>query len=120
MESTIVPLRAELNRTKDQCNKERQGRIAAQQQIAQMKDNIAMLENAHENLDREVKTIPALVESNEILKNDLAQLRRRYKDEKTQMTKHIKTLEGQARYENVMFVICSVLTLVRTSLDHVM
>lgn len=98
VESTIVPLRAELNRTKDQCNKERQGRIAAQQQIAQMKDNMAMLENAHENLDREVKTIPALVESNEILKNDLAQLRRRYKDEKTQMTKHIKTLEGQARY----------------------
>lgn len=95
--STIVPLRAELNRTKDQCNKERTGRIGAQQQIAAMKDQIAMLENANENLDREVKTIPALTESNEILKNDLAQLRRRYKEEKAQMAKHIKGLEGQSR-----------------------
>lgn len=92
-----MPLRAELNRTKEQCNKERTGRVAAQQQIAQLKDQVAMLENANENLDREVKTIPALAESNEILKNDLAQLRRRYKDEKAAMTKHIKTLEGQSR-----------------------
>lgn len=74
-----MPLRAELNRTKDQCNKERMGRLAAQQLVAQMKDQIAMLENANENLSREVKTIPALAESNEILKNDLSQLRKRYK-----------------------------------------
>jgi hypothetical protein len=79
VESSIVPLRAELNRTKDQCNKERMGRLAAQQLVAQMKDQIAMLENANENLNREVKTIPALTESNEILKNDLSQLRKRYK-----------------------------------------
>jgi chromosome segregation ATPase len=79
VESSIVPLRAELNRTKDQCNKERMGRLAAQQLVAQMKDQIAMLENANENLSREVKTIPALTESNEILKNDLSQLRKRYK-----------------------------------------
>jgi len=93
----VVPIRAELNRVKDQCNKERMGRLAAQQQLAGMKDQIAMLEQANENLDREVKTIPALAESNEILKNDLAQLRRRFKEEKTQMSKHIKQLESQAR-----------------------
>jgi len=97
VESSIVPLRNELNRTKEQCNKERAGRLAAQQQIAQMKDQINMLENANENLDRDVKTIPALSESNEILKNDLSQLRRRYKEEKAQMQKHIKALEGQSR-----------------------
>eukprot|EP00598_Pedospumella_elongata_P002037 CAMPEP_0184986466 /NCGR_PEP_ID=MMETSP1098-20130426/16896_1 /TAXON_ID=89044 /ORGANISM="Spumella elongata, Strain CCAP 955/1" /LENGTH=507 /DNA_ID=CAMNT_0027510741 /DNA_START=164 /DNA_END=1687 /DNA_ORIENTATION=+ len=97
VESSVVPIRAELNRVKDQCNKERMGRLAAQQQLAGMKDQIAMLEQANENLDREVKTIPALAESNEILKNDLAQLRRRFKEEKTQMTKHIKQLENQAR-----------------------
>ena len=44
MESSIVPIRAELNRTKEQCNKERQGRLQAQQQVAAMRDQISMLE----------------------------------------------------------------------------
>ena len=44
VESSIVPIRAELNRTKEQCNKERQGRLQAQQQVAAMRDQISMLE----------------------------------------------------------------------------
>ena len=97
LESSMVPLRQELNRSKEMCSKERQARIAAQQQITQMKEQITQLESLNQTLDRDVKSIPALTESNEILKNDLSSLRKRVKEEKGVMQRHIKQLEARAR-----------------------
>jgi len=97
LESSMVPLRQELNRSKEMCSKERQARIAAQQQITQMKEQITQLESLNQTLDRDVKSIPALTESNEILKNDLSSLRKRVKEEKAAMQRHIKQLEARAR-----------------------
>jgi len=97
LESSMVPLRQELNRSKEMCSKERQARIAAQQQITQMKEQITQLESLNQTLDRDVKSIPALTESNEILKNDLSSLRKRVKEEKVVMQRHIKQLEARAR-----------------------
>lgn len=97
LESSMVPLRQELNRSKEMCSKERQARIAAQQQITQMKEQITQLESLSQTLDRDVKSIPALTESNEILKNDLSSLRKRVKEEKGAMQRHIKQLEARAR-----------------------
>ena len=39
--------------------------------------------------------VPGLVESNEILKNDIAQLRRRFKEDKTAAQKQIQMMESQ-------------------------
>jgi chromosome segregation ATPase len=97
LESSMVPLRQELNRSKEMCSKERQARLAAQQQITQMKEQITQLESLSQTLDRDVKSIPALTESNEILKNDLSSLRKRVKEEKGAMQRHIKQLEARAR-----------------------
>lgn len=97
LESSMVPLRQELNRSKEMCSKERQARIAAQHQITQMKEQILQLESLSQTLDRDVKSIPALTESNEILKNDLSSLRKRVKEEKGAMQRHIKQLEARAR-----------------------
>eukprot|EP00601_Ochromonadales_sp_CCMP2298_P024450 CAMPEP_0173291658 /NCGR_PEP_ID=MMETSP1143-20121109/12280_1 /TAXON_ID=483371 /ORGANISM="non described non described, Strain CCMP2298" /LENGTH=228 /DNA_ID=CAMNT_0014230929 /DNA_START=158 /DNA_END=841 /DNA_ORIENTATION=+ len=97
VESTIVPVRQELNRAKDICSKERAARLAAQQQVAALKEQVRQLENMNETLERDNRSIPALSESNEILKNDLTQVRRRFKEEKNQMQKHLKGLETQAR-----------------------
>eukprot|EP01034_Spumella_vulgaris_P021760 gene21760-27816_t len=97
VESSMVPLRQELNRTKEVYAKERMARLSAQQETAMLKDQIMRLEKINENIDRECKTIPALADSNEILKNDLATLRKRFKDEKTAMSKQIKLMETQAR-----------------------
>lgn len=93
----MVPLRQELNRTKDALNKERMGRQQMQQELMMLREQCARLEQQRESLERDTKTIPALTESNEILKSDLSQLRKRFKDEKIAMQKHIKQLEGQAR-----------------------
>ena len=46
-------------------------------------------------LVNENKVVPGLVESNEILKNDIAQLRRRFKEEKTAAQKQIQMMESQ-------------------------
>jgi hypothetical protein len=97
VESTMVPLRQELNRTKDALNKERMGRQQIQQELMMLREQCSRLEQQRESLERDTKTIPALTESNEILKSDLSQLRKRFKDEKIAMQKHIKQLEGQAR-----------------------
>lgn len=68
-----------------------------QQEIQQIREQYARLEVLRDNLDREVKTIPALNESNEILKNDLANVRKRFKEEKASLTKQIKHLESQIK-----------------------
>jgi hypothetical protein len=62
-----------------------------------MKEQITQLESLNQTLDRDVKSIPALTESNEILKNDLSSLRKRVKEEKGVMQRHIKQLEARAR-----------------------
>lgn len=93
----MVPLRQELNRTKDALNKERMARQSMTQEIQMLKEQYARLEQAKNDLERENKSIPAINESNEILKNDLNSLRKRYKEEKSSMQKHIKMLEGQTR-----------------------
>jgi hypothetical protein len=102
VESSIVPLRQELNRTKDALTKERSARQQLQQELSTLREQYSRLEVLRDNLDREVKTIPTITESNEILKNDLQILRRRYKEEKANMTKHIKFLESQNRDLDVL------------------
>lgn len=101
----MVPLRQELNRVKEQCNKERMGRLAAQQEVNMLKEQLQRLEGINENLDRESKTVPALTESNEILKNDLNQLRRKAREEKSGLQKHIKKLEAQVKEADTLKAI---------------
>lgn len=95
VESTNVQLRQELNRAKDQLSKEKGARQAAQQEILALRDQVGRFEAMHETYEREMKSIPVLQESNEMLKNDLANLRRKYKDDKAQLTKNIRHLEAQ-------------------------
>ncbi len=92
-----MPLRQELNRTKEMYSKERMARLSAQQEASILKDQLSRLEKLNEDLEREVKTIPALAESNEILKADLTQLRQRYKEDKTLMQSQIRSMEVNTR-----------------------
>lgn len=94
MEQTIVPLRQEVNRHKELYSKERMARLAAQQEISLLKEQMHRLEKLNEDLEREVKTIPAITESNEIFKNDLSQIRMRYKEEKAMMQSQLRSLEA--------------------------
>jgi len=86
LESTMVPLRQELNRTKDAYSKERMVRLSAQQETSMLKDQLLRLEKINEDLERDVKSIPALADSNELLKTDLQRIRNRYKEEKASLT----------------------------------
>jgi len=86
LESTMVPLRQELNRTKDAYSKERMARLSAQQETSMLKDQLLRLEKINEDLERDVKSIPALADSNELLKADLQRIRSRYKEEKASLT----------------------------------
>ncbi len=86
LESGMVPLRQELNRTKDAYSKERMARLSAQQETSMLKDQLLRLEKINEDLERDVKTIPALADSNELLKGDLQRIRNRYKEEKASLT----------------------------------
>ena len=97
LESSMVPLRQELNRNKDMYAKERMARLSAQQETSMLKDQLLRLEKINEDLEREVKTIPALVDSNELLKTDLTRIRGRYKEEKTQLTTSNQMLSDQNR-----------------------
>lgn len=72
-------------------------RLAAQQEVTMLKDQLNRLEKLNEDLEREVKTIPAITESNEILKNDLSQLRIRYKDDKSMLQNQLRQHESAAR-----------------------
>ena len=74
----MVPLRQELNRTKDSYSKERMARLSAQQETSMLKDQLLRLEKINEDLERDVKSIPALADSNELLKADLQRIRNRY------------------------------------------
>lgn len=92
--------------------KERVARLALQQEASRLQSIVEQLQSANQDLEREYKTIPALHESNEILRNDLGQLRQRlvpaltipifyglnpvfsrYKEDKLQMGRKIKSLE---------------------------
>eukprot|EP01038_Epipyxis_sp_PR26KG_P014645 gene14645-19675_t len=102
IESSIPPLRNELNRTKDMLGKERSARVSAQQEQTNLKEQISRFQQINENLERECKSILALTETNEIMKNDLVQLRKRFKDEKSSMMNHIQRIETQTKdYDSV-------------------
>lgn len=88
-------LRAELNRTKDNYQKEKMARQTVQTEISSLRDQLHKFEKSNEQYEREVKAISALQESNELLKNDLAHVRRKFREEKAQMTNYIKSLEAQ-------------------------
>jgi len=96
-ESNMVPLRTELNRTKDMYSKERQARLSSQQETSMLKDQLLRLEKINEDLERDVKSIPALADSNELLKTDLQRIRNRYKEEKTSLTNSNNMLMEQNR-----------------------
>lgn len=91
----MPPLRLELNRCKDMYNKERSTRLAAQQEAALLRERVSQLEHSKEELEREHKSIPVINESNEILRNDLAQVRQRFKEDKQVMQRQINILEGK-------------------------
>jgi hypothetical protein len=95
LESQNTQLRTELNRVKENYQKEKNARQAAQTEIISLRDQLHKYEKSNEHYEREVKAIPALQESNELLKNDLAQARRKFREEKAQMAKYIKSLEAQ-------------------------
>jgi hypothetical protein len=95
VESANVQLRQELNRAKDFLAKEKAARQTAQQEILNLREKVGRYEAMIENFERESKTIPVLQESNEILKSDLSSARRKFKEEKNQMVKHIRQLESQ-------------------------
>lgn len=97
VESSMVPMRQELNRTKEAYSKERMARLSAQQETAMLKEQIMRLEKINENLDRECKTIPPLIESNEMLKTDLSNVRKRFKEEKAGLLKQIKGAEASLK-----------------------
>lgn len=95
VESANVQLRQELNRAKEILSKEKAARQTAQQEIIGLREKVGRYEAMIENFEREGKSIPVLQESNEILKNDLSSVRRKFKQEKTQMINHIRHLESQ-------------------------
>ncbi len=97
MESGMVPLRQELNRSKEMYSKERMARLSAQQETSMLKDQLLRLEKINEDLERDVKTIPALADSNELLKTDLTRIRNRYKEEKNSLTSSNNLLQEQNR-----------------------
>jgi hypothetical protein len=78
-------------------SKERAGRLAVQEEVTSLKNQLQQLEQRNVDLEREVKTIAPLTESNEITKADLQKLRQRYKEDKSAMTKQNKGLENKAR-----------------------
>lgn len=89
-------MRQEVNRYKEALSKERNSKNQLGAEITQLREQIAKLEKNNENLDRDAKALPGLLESNEILKNDLTSLRNRYKDEMQHYVNQIKLLQGQA------------------------
>ena len=97
IERQVGPLRHDLQKAKDAYSKERTSRLAMQQELGSVKEKVALLERSHEELEREVKTIPSITESNDILKSDLQQLRQRYKEDRSHMQKTIRQLESQCQ-----------------------
>jgi chromosome segregation ATPase len=114
-ESMNVQLRSELHRTKEFLTKEKSTRQLLQSEIVTLREQIGRYEAAHENYERELKQIPTLQESNEILKQDLMNFRRKYKEEKGQLIKQVKTLENQ--HMNVEMIKNEVRTLAMRLLD---
>eukprot|EP01031_Cornospumella_fuschlensis_P035659 gene35659-43248_t len=94
-DAQVMALRQELNRTKDALTKERNSKTAQQQEVAILREQLSKLEKINETLDRDAKALPGLMESNEIMKNDLQTLRARYKDEKQQLQQSVKQLQSQ-------------------------
>ena len=97
IEGTLNPVKNELARTKDVLSKERMAKVSVQQEAAMLKEHVQQLEKSNEDMERDLKTIPALRESNEILKADMAQLRQRHKSDRQSLQHTIKTLEAQKR-----------------------
>jgi hypothetical protein len=97
LESTLVPLRQDLNKHKDLYNRERNARLSAQQESTMLKDQLVRLEKVNEEMERDVKAIPTLQEQNELLRTDLNRLRQRYKEENEYLTTQNQQLAGQLR-----------------------
>lgn len=109
-----MSMRQELNRVKEAHSKERMARLSMQQESNMLKEQIMRLEKLNEGnsstkafclsllsfpsgLANENKVIPGLIESNEILKNDLSQLRKRHKEDRISAQKQIQLYESQVR-----------------------
>ena len=97
LEGVVGPMRGELEKNKDAYKKERVARLNTQQELQTAKDQIQKMQHRMDEMERDLKTIPSLQESNELLKNDLAQLRQRYKDDRHSMQKTIRNLESNAQ-----------------------
>lgn len=94
-------LKLDLQRTKEAYNKERQGRLAAQQDIVNYKEHIQRLEKTNHDLQYEVKSLSVHAENNEIIKGDLQKIRAQYREDKQNMQNRIKQLEAQIAQSNV-------------------
>lgn len=93
IESTNVALVQELSRTKDTLAKEKSFRSTLQQENTVLKENITAAEKKIYELMTENKMIPALQESNSLLKNDLNRVKNKFKEENNKMIAYIKELE---------------------------
>ena len=97
LEGVVGPMRGELEKNKDAYKKERVARLNTQQELQTANEKIQKMQHRMDEMERDLKTIPSLQESNELLKNDLAQLRQRYKDDRHSMQKTIRHLESNAQ-----------------------
>lgn len=90
-----MTLRQELSRAKEAFGKERSAKHQLQAEVQQLREQMIKMQQTNESLDRDAKALPGLLESNEIMKNDLNLLRTRYKEEKQHLQGQIKSFQGQ-------------------------
>ena len=108
LESTLVPLRQDLNKHKDLYNRERNARLSAQQESTMLKDQLVRLEKVNEELERDVKAIPTLQEQNDMLRNDLNRLRQRYKEENEMLGNQNQHLLRQVKCSRIREENCGI------------
>jgi len=97
LEGELIPIRAELGKVKMLLKSENIARLSAQQENSMLKERIEQLMAENTELKRENKTIPSLMESLDILKGDLSQLRQKYKSDRKQMETTLRRMEDHSR-----------------------
>ena len=97
LESQIIPIRNEYNRSMQMYKNENIARLSAQQENTMLKERIRQLEEENNGLLHENKSIPSLNESLDIVKSDLSQLRQKYKQDRKQMEGTLRRMEDHSR-----------------------
>ena len=97
LESQIIPIRNEYNRSMQMYKNENIARLSAQQENTMLKERIKQLQEENDGLRHENKSIPSLNESLDIVKSDLSQLRQKYKQDRKQMEGTLRRMEEHSR-----------------------